>query len=80
MLISRYAYKNTSNSSGRPELVEFDSDDVTQAYVWVNYYGNPSYTLYLKDGTSLFCVDDYGCMNGINHLSARTVQRKKDLF
>ena len=65
--------------AGSPELVEFDSNDVKQAYVWVNYYGNPSYTLYLEDGTSLYCVDDYGCMNDLP-ISAKTVQRKKDLF
>ena len=79
MKIYRYAYKNTSSSAGMPEKVEFDSDDVTQAFVWVNYYGNPSYTLYLKNGSFLYCVDEYGGMNDIP-LTAKTVQRKKDLF
>lgn len=79
MQIERYAYVNTSSEAGHPEKIVFDSGDVTSAFVWVNYCGNPSYTLYLKDGRSLLCVDDYGCMNDIP-LTAQTVQRKKDLF
>ena len=80
MEIERYAYINTSSAAGKGEKVTFESDDVTQAYVWVNYYGNPTYSLFLKDRTSLLLVDDYGAMNDINHISAKTVQRKKDLF
>ena len=80
MNIERYAYINTSSQAGRGEKVNFNSDDVTQAYVWVNYYGNPTYSLFLEDGTSLLLVDDYGAMNDINHISAKSVQRKKDLF
>ena len=79
MLIQRHAYIDTSSEAGRPEKVEFDSEEVTGAYVWSNFYGNPSYTLYLNDGRCLFCVDDYGCMNDLS-ISAKTVQRKKDLF
>jgi len=79
MQITRHAYVNTSSQAGMPERIEFDSDQVIQAYVWINYYGNPSYSLYLNDGRCLFCVDDYGCMNDIK-VYAKPVQRKKDLF
>jgi len=79
MLITRHAYKNTNSEAGRPEKIEFDSDDVGRVYAWTNSYGNPSYTLYLEDGTCLFCVDDYGCLNNISaHVTF--VTRKKDLF
>lgn len=78
--VERYAYINTSSSAGKGEKFTFNPDDVTQAYVWVNSFGNPTYSLFLKDGTTLLLVDDYGAMNDINHISARTVQRKKDLF
>lgn len=80
MKIERHAYINTSSEAGRPTKIVFDSDDVEQAYVWTNGYGNPSYTLYLKNGDCLFCVDDYGCMNDIGHIREKTVTRKKDLF
>ena len=80
MNITRYAYLNTSSQAGRPTEFTFNSEDVTRAYVWVNYYGNPTYSLFLKDGTSLLLVDDYGAMNDINHISAKTVTRKKDLI
>jgi len=80
MNIERYAYLNTGSQAGRPNKIVFDADTVRQAYVWVNYYGNPTYSLFLEDGTSLLLVDDYGAMNDINHISAKTVQRKKDLF
>ena len=80
MIIERYAYINTSSQAGSGERVTFEANDVRQAYVWVNCYGNPTYSLFLEDGTSLLLVDDYGAMNDINHISAKTVQRKKDLF
>lgn len=80
MNIERYAYINTSSERGRPSKVIFDADSVKWAFVWTNGYGNPSYTLYLEDGSCLFLVDDYGAMNDINHLSAKIVRRKKDLF
>ena len=80
MQIERYAHVNTSSEAGSPEKVVLDSDDVTQAFSWTNGFGNPSFTLYLKNGDCLFCVDDYGCMNDLNHISLRFVQRKKDLF
>ena len=78
--ITRHAYVNTRSEAGSPEEVVLDSKDVIYALSWTNYYGNPSYTLYLKNGDCLFCVDDYGCMNDLNHISLRFVQRKKDLF
>ncbi len=80
MKIKRYAYLNTQSMAGKPKHIELDSTDVTSAYCWVNFYGNPSYTLYLENGDFLYCVDDYGCMNDINHINAKTVARKKDLF
>jgi hypothetical protein len=80
MNIERYAYINTASMAGKPEKVEFNSEDVRAAYVWTNSFGNPSYTLYLEDDTCLYLVDDYGAMNDINHISPRFVQRKKDLF
>lgn len=80
MQITRRAYINTSSEAGDPTRITFDSNDVKQAYVWSNSYGNPSYTLYLDNGDCLFLVSDYGAMNGIRHISARTVHRKKDLF
>ena len=79
MLITRHAYINTRSEAGKPEKIEFDSNEVTRAYVWTNFYGNPSYTLFLDNGTMLFCVDDYGCENDLN-IRAITVPRKKDLF
>ncbi|MCK4870782.1 MAG: hypothetical protein KAS93_06705 [Gammaproteobacteria bacterium] len=78
--VERYAYVNTSSEAGDGEKVTFNPDDVTRAFCWTNMYGNPTYSLFLEDGTTLLLVDDYGAMNDINHISARTVQRKKDLF
>jgi hypothetical protein len=78
-LISRYGYKNTSSMAGRGEHVEFYPSDVVRAACWFNVYGNPSYCLYFEDGSTLYCVDDYGCMNGLP-VSRVLVQRKKDLF
>ena len=80
MKLTRYAYINTKSQAGEPEKVEFEPKQVNHAYVWSNSFGNPTYTLYLDDGRRLLCVDDYGAMNGIDHITARRVSRRKDLF
>ena len=80
MEITRYEYKNTRSMAGKAEKHTFNSMDVSSAYCWVNSWGNPSYTLYLNNGDFYYLVDSYGAMNDINHISARTVPRKKDLF
>ena len=77
-MITRYAYRDTLSEAGSPNYYKIDPKTVTHAYVWLNSYGNPTYTLY-TDEAFYMCVDDYGAMNNINHISAQTVQRKKDL-
>jgi hypothetical protein len=79
-LLVRYGYVDTRSSAGRPERIELRASDVTEARKWYNVNGNPSYTLRLADGRTLFLVDDYGAMNGLYHVSAWTVDRRKDLF
>lgn len=77
--ITRYGYINTLSEAGRPSKLVFPSANVTHATVWTNHYGNPTTRLYLEDGTTIMCVDDYGVMNDIHHISPVFVQRKKDL-
>lgn len=79
MKLKRRAYLNTHSEAGRPEYIEFNPQDVIRATVWVNSWGNPTYMLHLENGDTLLCVDDYGAMNNLNHISARSVNRKKDL-
>lgn len=79
-MVRRYGYLNTSSEAGRPKALDFDPRDVTEVRCWTNGLGNPSYTFLFVDGTVLFTVDDYGAMNGITHISAESVARKKDLF
>lgn len=78
--VVRYAYVNTSSERGRPQRVEVRVADIESVRVWINGYGNPSYTYRLKDGTMLFMVDDYGAMNDLRGLSPMVVRRKRDLF
>lgn len=77
--ITRRGYINTHSEAGRPEPVTFKADSVIRSSVWINSYGNPTHMLYLDNGDTLLCVDDYGAMNNIYHISARTVTRRKDL-
>lgn len=79
-MIRRHGYINTSSEAGRPTVIDFKPTDVVAARCWSNSFGNPSYTFLFHDGTVLFTVDDYGGMNGIRHISADVVDRKKDLF
>jgi hypothetical protein len=78
--ISRFGYKNTASSAGKPENFKVMTDDIVSVNCWFNSYANPSYCLHLADDSTIFCVDDYGCMNNINHLNRTVVKRKKDLF
>lgn len=78
--ITQYGYPNTLSEAGKPSRKDFKPSDVTHATVWTNFYGNPTYRLYFKNGDTLLCVDDYGAMNGLQHLSAMTVQRRKHLW
>jgi hypothetical protein len=76
-----FGYKNTKSEAGSPERVLVNLDEVRHATVWVNYYGNPSYMLYLENGDTLFLVDEYGIDRSCFSRSCvvRTVSRKKDL-
>lgn len=79
-LIVRYAYRNTLSEAGSPERYLIDTSQIVAAYVWVNSYGNPTYSFIMREGTTYLMVDDYGAMNDVNHLSARTVRRRKELL
>jgi hypothetical protein len=78
--IQRRAYINTTSSAGNPTKINFDASEVERATVWFNVHCNPSYVLFLKSGMTLYCVDNYGVMNGLKDIWAETVTRKKDLF
>jgi hypothetical protein len=54
-------------------------DDITRLNVWVNYYGNPSYGVYLSTGEKLLLVDDYGFCTSYAPVRLAVVKRKKDL-
>jgi hypothetical protein len=75
-----YAYKNTASSAGSPKRYIIDPKAVWHVRVWFNMYGNPSYGFHMSDGTTYLLIDDYGAMNGLNHLSRHDVYRKKDLI
>lgn len=77
--LERYAYIDTHSEAGKPERVTIKPEMVYKSNVWFNSYGNPTYMLYLVDGRTLLCVDDYGAMNGLNHIFRNEVNRKKDL-
>lgn len=78
--VRRYGYLDTRSERGRPQVYDFDPQDVDSVRVWVNGFGNPSYTFRFKDGTVLFTVDDHGAMNELGHLTAVPMRRKADLF
>jgi hypothetical protein len=74
-----YGYKNTNSSKGDGKYYTFEPSDVIRAHVWFNLYGNPSYGLHLSNGSTFLLIDDYGAMNGLNHISRVNVLRRKDL-
>lgn len=80
MIVNRYAYKNTSSSAGSGIRYDIETDDIVHINKWYNYYGNPSYNYFMRNGDNYYLVDDYGAMNDIGHMSAHEVSRKKDLF
>ena len=75
-----HSYKDTSSEAGQPQQRYIRPGEVAYARVWVNGYGNPTYCLHMVNGDTHLLVDDYGAMNGIDHLSANTVRRRKELF
>lgn len=79
MNVIRHGYINSKSSKGKPTTVTLLPETVIAARVWVNTYGNPSYTLRLADKGTLYLVDDYGAMNGIK-VTPTVVKRKSDLF
>ena len=76
----RFGYVNTKSTAGSPERIGVMMNDITKINCWFNSFGNPSYCLHIKGGSTILCIDDYGCMNEITHLGRRVVDRKKDLF
>lgn len=78
-MIYRYAYINTHSTRGRPERIEIEPHHVACARVWWNVHCNPTYMLYLHDGQTLLCEDDYGCMNDLGHVPLQHVKRRHQL-
>ena len=74
-----YAYKNTLSEAGRPTEYTIDPSDVVRINCWFNIHGNPSYGFVMSSGDTYLLIDDYGAMNGINHLTRQLVPRRKDL-
>lgn len=77
--IMRYAYKNTNSSAGKITEYAIKVSDIVRVHVWVNRYGNPSYGYIMANGDTYLMIDEYGAMNGLSHLTARKVSRRKDL-
>ena len=75
-----FGYKNVESSAGLNEKIEYNPEKVTAARVWYNVHCNPSYFLTFEDGSTIYTVDNYGTMNEIRHLTAISVDRRKDLF
>lgn len=75
-----YAYKNTTSQAGMPTKYEINPSEIDSIKCWFNYHYNPSYVFHMNNGDTFLLVDDYGAMNGINHLSRQLVNRKKDMF
>lgn len=78
-MIAQYTYLNTLSEAGRPVEREINQDSITHINVWINSYGNPTYMYHMDNGDTHLLVDDYGAMNGINHISANSVARRKCL-
>lgn len=77
--VERYVYRNTRSHSGKGERVTINVADIQHVRVWVNSYGNPSYTYAMANGDVLYLVDAYDGMNDLSH-RVDVVSRKKDLF
>ena len=78
-LLKRYAYINTSSEAGSPTEVTFTAEQVVWVRRWVNHYGNPSYTIKLDNGDTLYLVDDFGGTNDLR-CDVHICRRRKDLF
>jgi hypothetical protein len=79
-MITIYGYLDTTSGAGKGAQIEIDTNDIKSINCWFNSYGNPSYCLHSYNGSTVYAVDDYGFMNGINNISRTLVKRKKDLF
>lgn len=75
-----FGYHNTASSAGRPTHYELNPEHIESVKCWFNCYGNPSYVFHMSNGDTYLLIDDYGAMNGIEHLSRKVVNRKKDMF